>query len=77
MYGNLEGVTKNFQGVLGKFHGCQREISRVFPECFTGDSSLLSQFQVDFQGVSRRFQGCFIKVSRISHRSFKEVSRKC
>ena len=26
----FEGVSKNFRGVLGKFHGCLREISRVF-----------------------------------------------
>ena len=26
VYGNFEGVSKNFQGVLGKFHGCHREI---------------------------------------------------
>ena len=38
----------NFRDVLGKFHGWHREISRVFPECFIGDSSLLSQFQGEF-----------------------------
>ena len=73
------------QGVLGNFHGCHREISRVFQECFTGDSSLLSQFQGEFQGefqesfkdLSSKFQGSFIEVSRIFHRSFEEVSRKC
>ena len=44
-YGNFEGVSKNFRGVLGKFHGCHREIIRVFQEYFTGDLSLLNQFQ--------------------------------
>ena len=77
VYGNL-GVSKNFRGVLGKFHGCHREISRVFQECFTGDSSLLSQFQWEFQegfkDLSSKFQGSFIDVSRIFHRKFKDLS---
>ena len=71
VYGNFEGVSKNFRGVLGKFHGCLREISRVFQECFTGDSSLFSQFQGEIQ---REFQGSFIKVSRIFQRSVKDLS---
>ena len=54
MYGNLEGVSKNFQGVLGKFHGCHRKISGAFQDCFTGDSI----------GVSRGLQGSSIEVSR-------------
>ena len=37
VYGNFEGVSKNFRGVLGKFHECHMEISRVFQECFTVD----------------------------------------
>ena len=37
VYGNCEGVSKNFCGVLGKFHECHMEISRVFQECFTVD----------------------------------------
>ena len=78
VYGNLEGVSKNFQGVLGKFHGCHREISRVFQECFTDDSSLLSQFQWEFQegfkDLSSKFQRSFIEVSWIFHRSFKDLS---
>ena len=44
-------VYGNFEGVLGKFNGCHREISTVFQECFTGDSSLLSRFQGEFQEV--------------------------
>ena len=63
VYENFEGGSKNFRGVLGKFHGCHREITRVFLECFTGVSSRLSQFQ-----------GCFIEVLRIFHRSFKDLS---
>ena len=78
VYGNFEGVSKNFRGVLGKFHGCHREISRVFQECFTDDSSLLSQFQWEFQegfkDLSSKFQGSFIDVSRIFHRKFKDLS---
>ena len=46
VYGKFEGVSKNFQGVLGKFYGCLREISRLFQECFTGDSSLFSRVVV-------------------------------
>ena len=42
MDGNYEGVSKNLQVVLGKGH---RKISRVFQECFKGDSSILSKFQ--------------------------------
>ena len=49
VFRNFEGVSTNFRGVLGNCHGCHREISRVFQECFTGDSSLLSQFQGEFQ----------------------------
>ena len=45
VYGNFEGVSKNFRGVLGKFHGCHREISRVVQECFMVDSSHFSKFQ--------------------------------
>ena len=67
----FEGVSKNFRGVLGQFHGCHREISRVFQECFTSDSSLSSQFQGEIQ---REFQGSFIKVSRIFQRSVKDLS---
>ena len=77
VYGNFEGVSMKIRGVLGKFHGCHREISRVFQECFTGDSSLLSQFQGEFQegfkDLSSKFQGSFIEVSRIFHRSFKDL----
>ena len=68
VYGNFEGFSKNSRGVSGKFHGCHREITRVFLECFTGVSRLLSQFQGEFQGargVSRGFQGCFIEVSEL------------
>ena len=68
VYGNFEGVSKIFQGALGKFHGCHREISRVFQECFT---SLLSQLQGEFQeglnDLSSKFQGFFI-------RSYKDLS---
>ena len=71
VYSNFEGVSKNFRGVL-------REISRVFQECFTGDSSLFSQFQGEFQesfkGLLSKFQGSFIEVSKIFHRSFKDLS---
>jgi len=78
VYGNLEGVSKDFQGVLGKFHGCHREISRVFQECFTEDLRLLNQFQWEFQegfkDLSSKFQGSFIDVSRIFHRKFKDLS---
>ena len=73
VYGNFEGVSKNFQGVLGKFHGCHREISRVFQECFTGDSSLLSQFKGSFKRGSSKFQGSFIEVSRTFYRNFKDL----
>ena len=55
-------------------------ISRVFQECFTGDSSLLNQFQREFQegfkDPSSKFQGSFIEVSKIFHRSFKDLSQK-
>ena len=30
VYGNFKGVSKNLRGVLGKFHGCHREVSGVF-----------------------------------------------
>ena len=63
MHGNFKDVSKNFRGALRKFHGCHREITRVFLECFTGVSSRLSQFQ-----------GCFIEVLRIFHRSFKHLT---
>ena len=69
---------KEFSRCLGKFHGCHREISRMLQECFTGDSSLLSQFQGEFQegckDLISKFQGSFIKVSRIFHQSFKDLS---
>ena len=82
VYGNFEGVSKNSRGVLVKFHGCHRKITRVFLECFTGVSSLLSQFQGEFQegfkglssklqGSSKKFQGSFIEVSKIFNRIFK------
>ena len=82
MYGNFGSVSKNFQGVLEKFHGCHSEISRVFQKCCTGDSSLLSQFHGEFQegfkglssklqGSSKKFQGSFIEVSKIFNRSFQ------
>jgi len=54
----------------------------VVQECFTGDSSLLSQFQGEFQegfkglslklqGSSKKLQGSFLEVSKIFHRSFQ------
>ena len=78
MYGHFESVSNNFGGVLGNFHGCNRDILRVFQECFTGDSSLISQIQGEFQegfkDLSSKFQGSFIEVSMIFHRSFKDFS---
>ena len=75
VYENFEGVSKNFRGVLGKFHGCHREISRVFQECFMGDSSLFQPVPRRVsRGVSRGVQGSFIKVPRIFYRSFKDLS---
>ena len=65
VYGNFEGVSKNFRGVLGKFHGCQIRISRVFQECFTGDS----------MGVSRGLQGSSIEVSRKFQENVKVFNR--
>ena len=71
---------KEYLRCLGKFHGCHREISRMLQECFTGDSSLLSQFQGEFQegfkDLSSKFQGSFIKVSRIFHQCFKDLYSK-
>ena len=79
VYGNFEGVSKNSRGVLGKFHGCHREITRVFLECFTGVSRLLSQFQGEFQegfkDVSSKFQSCLYKVSTVFLESLRVLQK--
>ena len=32
-----------FQGIMSKFQGCFRKISRVFQDCLKGDSSHLKE----------------------------------
>ena len=51
----------SFKGVLRKFQGCFKEISRVF--------------HGSFKVVSRKFQGCLKEVSRGFHGRFKGVVR--
>ena len=73
VYGIFEGVSKNFRGVLGKFHGCHRDISTVFQGSFIEVSRI---FHRSFKDLSKKFQGSFVEFSKIFHKSLKEVSRK-
>ena len=57
MYGYLEGVTKNFQGVLGKFHGCFKSVSQVM-------QAFQASLNGSFKRVSRIFHKSFKEVSR-------------
>ena len=52
--GSFNGVSRKFQGSLGKFHGCLMTVSRKIEECFEG---ILRVFQGSFKGIARSFKG--------------------